>query len=212
MVHRRHTARTTAHAIRQLGSVLAAWLLCGPVAPAFASSEIYRWVDTAGVVHLSSERPPTGVKYERLTVPTSSSKGSSSGTRSRSATGGTTHLASASSSEQVAQRNAAVAELQNRECVVALESHDRLAHGTPAADPAELRRLEQTIDRTCSREPARRGEQEQMAARLRVAKGDVCVDARNRLAEMLEPGRKPTRDQVKSQSEFIENYCSAPVR
>jgi len=208
-MHRRHIAGTTPLAIGRLAPAFGLCVALALALPAVAGSEIYRWVDTAGVVHLSSERPPAGVKYERLSVPTTSS---ASRSRTRSASGGTTHLASASTSEQVAQRNAAVAELQNRECVVALEAHDRLAHGTPAADPVELKRLQQTIDRTCSHDPPRRGEQEQLAARLRVAKGDACVGARNHLAEMLEPGAKPTRDQIKSQSEFIETYCSAPVR
>ena len=60
--------------------------------------------------------------------------------------------------------------------------------------------------------PTRRGEQEQMAARLRVAKGDVCVDARNKLASMLEPGKRPTREQLQTQQEFIEGHCTLPVR
>jgi hypothetical protein len=51
-----------------------------------------------------------------------------------------------------------------------------------------------------------------MAARLRVSKGDTCVDARNKLADMLAPGRRPTRDQLKTQQEFIESHCTAPVR
>jgi hypothetical protein len=72
--------------------------------------------------------------------------------------------------------------------------------------------LQQTADRTCSKDPDRRREQEQMAAKLRVAKGDVCVDARNKLADMLEPGRRPSREQLKNQQEFIESHCKAPVR
>jgi hypothetical protein len=186
---------------------LALWLALAAV-PAFAGSDVYRWTDSGGVVHLSSEKPPAGVKYERLRFGTTSSAKA----RSRSASTTTTHLASASSAERVAQRNAAVAELQNRECVVALEAKDRKAHAVHVTDTAELQRLQQTIDRTCSRDPARRDEQQQQAARLRVAKGDACVQARNRLAEMLEPGHKPTREQLKAQTEFIESFCDRPVR
>jgi hypothetical protein len=29
---------------------------------------------------------------------------------------------------------------------------------------------------------------------------------------MLAPGRKPTREQLKVQQEFIEAHCTAPVR
>ncbi len=118
----------------------------------------------------------------------------------------------AASSEQIASRNAVVSELQNRECVVALESIDRIARGGQAVDEADFHRLQQTADQTCSKDPDKRREQEQMAAKLRVAKGDVCVDARNKLADMLEPGRRPSREQLKNQQEFIEAHCKAPVR
>ena len=81
-----------------------------------------------------------------------------------------------------------------------------------AVDATEFRRLQQTADQNCSTDPTVRGKQEEKAARLRVARGDVCVDARNQLADMLEPGRRPTRDQLKTQQEFIESHCTAPVR
>ena len=42
--------------------------------------------------------------------------------------------------------------------------------------------------------------------------GNCLDDARNKLADMLEPGRRPTRDQLKTQQEFIESHCTAPVR
>jgi hypothetical protein len=96
--------------------------------------------------------------------------------------------------------------------VVALEAIDRMGKGGQAVDPAEFRRLQQTADQNCSKDPVQRGQQEEMAARLRVAKGDTCVDARNQLADMLAPGRKPSREQLKVQQEFIEAHCTAPVR
>ena len=118
----------------------------------------------------------------------------------------------AASAEQVSRRNEMVTSLRNRECVVALESIDRMGRGGLAVDPAEFSRLQQTADQNCSKDPAVLREQEDMAARLRVSKGDTCVDARNKLADMLEPGRRPTRDQLKTQQEFIESHCTAPVR
>lgn len=174
--------------------------------PVVAANTVYKWVDSNGVVHLSSDKPPSGVTYERLAW---SSSRSSAGGRTPATQG---NRAPAASAEQVANRNAAVAELQNRECVVALEAIDRLARGGQAVDTADFERLQQTADRNCSKDPDKRREQEQMAAKLRVAKGDVCVDARNKLADMLEPGRRPTREQLKNQQEFIESHCKAPVR
>lgn len=177
--------------------------------PAAANSSVYKWVDASGVVHLSSDKPPSGVKYERM--PLQPMKHASGTRPSLAASPGSTRLLAASS-EQIANRNAVVSELQNRECVVALESIDRLARGGQAVDEADFRRLQQTADRNCSTDPQKRREQEQMAAKLRVAKGDVCVDARNKLADMLQPGKRPTRDQLKNQQEFIEAHCKAPVR
>jgi hypothetical protein len=190
-----------------LASVLA-W-----AAPVGATTAVYRWVDANGVTHLSSDRPPAGVQYEALKVGTTTV----STTRRTTSTGkgkpgsSATHVA-AVSPEQVARRNDAISELRNRECVVALEAIDRLARGGEPVDPTEFRRLQQTADANCSADPAQRRQQEDQAARLRVAKGDACISARNQLAEMLEPGRRPTREQLKSQQEFIEAHCKAPVR
>jgi hypothetical protein len=178
--------------------------------PAAAANTVYRWVDANGVVHLSSDKPPSGVEYERLAW--SASRNSSSGRSAAPASTSTGNRALAASAEQVANRNAVVSELQNRECVVALEAIDRLARGGQAVDAADFQRLQQTADRNCSKDPDRRREQEHMAAKLRVAKGDVCVDARNKLADMLQPGHRPTREQLKNQQEFIEGHCKAPVR
>jgi hypothetical protein len=192
-----------------LAASVAAWLCLG-WQPAVASSTVYRWVDASGVTHLSSQRPPAGVPFERMQV--AGSLASSSRPRaSTSQSSGSTRVAAASS-EQVARRSAVVGELQNRECVVSLEAIDRMARSGEPVDPREFERLQQTADRTCSKDPATRRKQEESAARLRVSRGDACVDARTRLADMLEPGHRTTRDQLKAQQEFIESHCTAPVR
>ena len=189
-------------------------LALGFATSALASSAVYRWVDAAGVTHLSSEKPAAGIKYERVVLATTSkSTTSSSGRANYSAANAPTGTRiTSASAEQVARRNDMVTSLRTRECVVALESIDRMAKGGQAVEPSEFRRLQQTADQNCSTDPAVRRQQEDMAAKLRVAKGDVCIDARNKLADMLEPGRRPTRDQVKTQQEFIESHCTAPVR
>ena len=174
-----------------------------------SASSVYRWLDESGVVHLSSQKPPQGVKYERLSVATTGASATrATGTTSRS----NATRVSAATPAQAAQRTEVIGALKNRECVIALEALDKLAHGGSLVEPAEMRRLEQTANLNCSSDPVRRGEQEQMAARLRVAKGDVCVAARNKLAAMLEPGSRPHREQLKTQQEFIEGHCKSPVR
>ena len=194
------TARATAAAV----------LLLGFATGALASSAVYRWVDASGITHLSSDKPPAGIKYERVVLASTGKSTARAGySAANSATGARITTASA---EQVSRRNDVVTSLRNRECVVALESIDRMAKGGQAVEPAEFNRLQQTADQNCSKDPAVRRQQEDMAARLRVSKGDTCVDARNKLADMLEPGRRPTRDQLKTQQEFIESHCTAPVR
>jgi hypothetical protein len=169
---------------------------------------VYRWTDADGVVHLSSVKPPAGVAYERrMLTATSATTPRTARTASSS-----TRTAAAATGAPSAGRTQMIAQLQNRECVVALETMDRLARGGQAVEPREFQRLQQTADRTCSRDPAERRAQEEMAARLRVANGDTCVDARNALADMLAPGRRPSREQLKTQQEFIEAHCKAPVR
>jgi hypothetical protein len=184
--------------------------LLGMAGEALASS-VYKWVDAAGVTHLSSDKPPAGVKYERVALasPRKSPSGRSGTSAADAPTG--TRIVTASP-EQAARRNAVVTSLRNRECVVSLEAIDRMAKGGTAVDPAEFSRLQQTADQNCSKDPAERRQQEEMAARLRVSKGDACVDARNELADMLEPGQRPSRGQLKTQQEFIESHCTSPVR
>ena len=178
---------------------------------AMASSSVYRWVDADGITHLSSTKPAAGMPYERVTL-ASTSKSSASRAVTAGGSAGSTRVAASVSPEQAARRDEMVTSLRTRECVVALEAIDRMGKGGVAVDPTEFRRLQQTADRNCSKDSVTRGKQEEMAARLRVAKGDVCVDARNKLADMLEPGRRPTREQIKVQQEFIESHCTAPVR
>ena len=192
--------------------VVACWGFAGSTA--HASAAVYKWVDDDGVTHLSSERPPSGIRYERMAIGTNAAGRSSvgrAGNSSRSGQTGNVRVA-AVSHEQLSRRSAAISELQNRECVVALEAIDRMAHARAPVEPAEFRRLQQTADATCSKDPSARRQQEEQAAKLRVSKGDVCIDARNKLADMLEPGRRPTREQLKTQQEFIESHCRAPVR
>ena len=176
------------------------------------SDAVYRWTDAEGVIHISSEKPPKGVQAERIDIRSSpsSSKASSSGNRSSS--GSASAPRSSATPAQVAQREDVLGSLRTRECVIALESLDRLTSGSQPTSAAELRRLQQTAELNCSKDPARRREQEEMAAKLRVANSPSCVEARNRLTTLLEPGSKATREQVDAQQDFVESHCTAPVR
>jgi hypothetical protein len=155
-------------------------------------------VDADGTLHLSSDKPPAGVKYERITVASSPSRPATKSTTAAPA--------------QVAERSSVLSSLKNRECVIALEALDRVTSGTQPTSAAEIKRLQQTTELNCSSDPARRREQEAMAAKLRVANSPSCVQARNLLADMLVAGAKFPREQVRSQQQFVDEHCVPPVR
>jgi len=179
------------------------------LAAAPALPQVYRWVDEDGVTHLSTSKPPPGVQAERLEVPRSRS---SSSTRTGGRAAGSGPAAAPVSPGQVAAREQLLASLRNRECVIALESLDRLTTGGEPVEPAELRRLQQTAELNCSSDPARRRQQEEMAARLRIANGPECVAARNRLADMMAPGSAVPRDELRTEQAFVDEHCTPPVR
>jgi hypothetical protein len=175
-----------------------------------ALAQVYRWVDEDGVTHLSSEKPPPGVKAQRIDVAgtgkrsTANSGGSSSGKAGPSA--------APASPAQVAGREELLGRLRTRECVIALEALERKTGGTEPTSADEIRRLKQTADINCSQDPGRRREQEMLAARLRVANGASCVEARNKLADMMSPDSRAPREQLRAQQAFVDEYCTPPVR
>jgi len=188
----------------------AAALLLALLVSAGASAQVYRWVDDEGVTHLSSEKPPSGVKAERIDVK-SSSKGAAGKPASRNSSGGAPAAAPVSP-ELAADRADLLGRLRTRECVIALEALERKTSGTEPTSAAELRRLQQTADLNCSPDPARRRQQEEMAAKLRVANSPACVEARNRLADMMAPGSTTPRTQVQDQQAFVDEHCTSPLR
>ena len=175
-----------------------------------AASTVYKWIDESGTVHLSTTKPPAGVRYETLNLGSTSSKASKPASSGGIVAPG--KAAQAASPAQVAQRSEVLSSLQNRECVIALEALDRLTSGTKPTSATELTRLKQTAEVNCSRDAERRREQEEMAARLRVANGPKCVAARNKLVEMKAPGAKATRESLQSQQAYVDEHCIAPVQ
>ena len=185
---------------------LGTWLFA---ATPSALAQVYRWVDAEGVTHLSSEKPPPGVKAERIDIPGASKRSSSSTSRPSGSAGSTAAPVSAA---QVAQREELLGSLRTRECVVALEALERKTSGAEPTGAAEIRRLKQTAELNCSQDPVRRREQEAMAAKLRVANSPACVAARNQLADMMSPGAAPNREQLRTQQAFVDEHCTSPIR
>ena len=174
-----------------------------------AVAQVYRWVDAEGVTHLSSEKPPPGVKAERIDIPGTSKRSSSTPSRPSGSAGST---AAPVSPAQVAQREELLGSLRTRECVVALEALERKTSGAESTGAAEIRRLKQTAELNCSQDPVRRREQEAMAAKLRVSNSPACVAARNQLADMTVPGAAANREQLRTQQAFVDEHCTSPIR
>ena len=191
---------------RHMIQLLAALMACAALSTVAASTTIYKWTDADGTVHLSSSKPPAGVMYETRTVASSNSP---SPAASRS---GGSRPSSPTSTAHAAERNEVLGSLRNRECVIALEQLDRLTSGDRATSASEIKRLKQTADANCSRDPARRREQEDMAARLRVANGAECIKARNLLADMQAGRIRATPEQLRAQQAFVDEYCIPPVQ
>jgi hypothetical protein len=203
--------RASASGLARLGACL---LVAAALAPADAFAQIYRWVDADGVIHLSSEKPPAGVKAERLDMAGTGKRSStSSGARPTStkaaASGG---AARSTPPAQVAEREALLGRLRNRECVIALEALERKTGGSEPTSAAEIRRLKQTAELNCSADPARRREQEELAMQLRMANSPSCAQARDRLAGMMAPDAATPRDQLRTQQDFVDEHCTPPVR
>lgn len=176
-------------------------LLASPVALA----QVYRWVDEEGVTHLSSEKPPPGVKAERIELQGTSKRSSAS-------SGSAGSSSPPASPAQVAGREELLGRLRTRECVIALEALERKTAGLEPTSATEIKRLKQTAELNCSQDPAGRRQQEDMAAKLRIANSPTCVEARNRLASMMALDSNTPPEQVRSQQVFVDEHCTAPVR
>jgi hypothetical protein len=201
-------AVTRSTVARRGGRALLAVLVLGvALAAGAATTTIYKWTDADGTVHLSTTKPPAGVKFETRTVASSTSPTTSGGARA-----GSGSARPPASTAHASERGEVLASLRNRECVIALEELDRLTSGDRPTSATEIKRLKQTADANCSRDPAHRREQEDMAAKLRVANGPECLKARNELADMQAKRVKATPEQLRAQQAFVDEHCIPPVQ
>ena len=189
----------------------AAMVLLVLATPVVAEAQVYRWVDEEGVTHLSSEKPPRGVQAERLDIPGTTRRSTSSATRTASI-GSASAQAPAVPPARQAEREDLLGRLRTRECVIALEALERKTGGAEATSAAEIKRLKQTADLNCSGDPTRRRQQEEMAMQLRMANSPACDEARDRLWNMLEPDSGTPREQLRRQQAYVDGNCTPPVR
>ena len=176
------------------------------------AATVYRWVDADGVIHITTEKPPAGIKAEKLDLPTAKQSAGSGSTGARSSTASSPAKSTSVSPAIAAERAEVLDSLKNRECVVALEALDRKTSAAEPTNAAEIKRLQQTVDANCSSNPDRRQAQENLAARLRVANGPTCSEARSKLGEMLAGSTEVAQGAVREQQKFVDEYCTPPVR
>ena len=178
----------------------------GVIWPTHAAT-VYRWVDENGVIHITSEKPPPGIRADKLTLPSATP-----GPNAPAKSGSSQAKAASVSPARAAERAEVLDSLKNRECVVALEALDRKTSAAEPTSAAEIKRLQQTVDANCSANAEQRREQEDMAARLRVANGPTCAEARSKLSQMLDGTADTALGDVRAQQQFVDEYCTPPVR
>ncbi|MCK7508534.1 MAG: hypothetical protein MZV70_33750 [Desulfobacterales bacterium] len=155
------------------------------------------WTRMASSTSPASEAPARACRPRRIDITASdSSKRSTTGrravggqrSRQRSSPAPTARLAASRSPSA----NSCSVSLQTRECVIALEALDGKTsrHRSLPSATRDHGGCKQTAELNCSQDPARRRQQEAMAAKLRVANGPACVEARNQLADMMAPGAR----------------------
>ena len=169
------------------------------------AATIYKWVDEQGTLHLSSEKPPPGVSYERLNVASAPSA------PARKQAGGAGAPGNSGTAVSAAGRSEVLSRLRVRECVIALEALERLTNGAEPTSASELKRLKETSERNCSQDPVRRREEEEMATRLRVSNSPDCNQARERLLQMTAAGSPSPAEEQRSQRQFVAEHCTSPV-
>lgn len=189
---------------------LGALLVAVAVVAQSHAATVYRWVDADGVIHITTEKPPAGTKAEKLDLPTA--KQNPSSTAGRSGSTSTQAKAATVSPALAADRAEVLDSFKTRECVIALEALDRKTSAAEPTSAAEIKRLQQTVAANCSSNPDRRQEQEDMAARLRVANGPTCTEARSKLSAMLDGSAEVAQGAVREQQKFVDDYCTPPVR
>jgi hypothetical protein len=51
-----------------------------------------------------------------------------------------------------------------------------------------------------------------MAIQLRVSNGPTCTEARTKLSQMLDGSTDTVQGAVRAQQQFVDEYCTPPVR
>jgi hypothetical protein len=187
-----------------------------------AAADTYKWVDKQGQVHYT-DTPPAGVTYEVIAAP----HAPTAPLPPRPPATATPPPTAAAPAKPAPTAPVVDAAAQDRACVDALYQITLLNQRQPvfkqtadgsrryiedAERPAELARLQQVRDQTCSDDPTTRQSQEQGAGQLMIAMSPRCAEARDKLANYEDPATHTPDEQIARQRAFVERNCRGGER
>ncbi len=185
----------------------------------------YKWVDKNGQVHLS-DTPPQGVPYEVIVTPSHPAPASATPPpapvtpiQEPLPTPKPAKTTNADSALEDARRDQAcvdalyqVALLTEKRPVFKQAADGTRQYLDDAARPAELKRLEDIRDATCSEDAATRKAQERRADELMIALSPGCAEARDKLASYEDPATRTPDDVIARQRALVERDCRGGER
>lgn len=197
-------------------------VLVANVSPVDAATT-YKWVDKNGQVHLS-DTPPQGVPYEVIVTP---SRPAPTPPPSAPATPSQAPQPTPEPPKTTTPDSALEDARRDQACVDALYQVALLTEKRPvfkqaadgtrlyledAARPAELKRLQDVRDATCSNDAGTLGSQERRADELMIALSPGCAEARDKLASYEDPATRTPDDVIARERAFVEQNCRGGER
>ena len=190
-------------------------LALASIAPALMGAT-YKWVDARGQAHFTDTPPPAGTAYEVIAAPYSPPAPTPT-----TATGVSVPVESAEVLPQTVP-DVATDTREDGRCVDALfqlqvlQGDWKVYKAGPGDErrylddrdrPAEIERLTQERDATCSDDPETLASQKRRAGDLFQAMSPDCLEAREKLQNLQRPTAKSAPSDIEKQQAWITAHC-----
>jgi len=190
-------------------------LALASIAPALMGTT-YKWVDARGQAHFTDTPPPAGTAYEVIAAPYSPPAPTPT-----TATGVSVPVESAEVLPQTVP-DVATDTREDGRCVDALfqlqvlQGDWKVYKAGPGDErrylddrdrPAEIERLTQERDATCSDDPETLASQKRRAGDLFQAMSPDCLEAREKLQNLQRPTAKSAPSDIEKQQAWITAHC-----
>ena len=194
---------------------LALALALASIAPVLMGTT-YKWVDARGQAHFTDTPPPAGTAYEVIAAPYSPPAPTPT-----TATGVSVPVESAEVLPQTVP-DVATDTREDGRCVDALfqlqvlQGDWKVYKAGPGDErrylddrdrPAEIERLTQERDATCSDDPETLASQKRRAGDLFQAMSPDCLEAREKLQNLQRPTAKSAPSDIEKQQAWITAHC-----